>query len=148
MQKEAAAKRKKGNSALMIGIVLIILGAGFYIFNYERQSVSVGGLNVETQIIDYYAPLWDPFPHHLRVNVEASEDIVVKKVMDRDTSTIETLSLKSDETTFHIYPGETIEVYLENRGAAQGRVKTVLWCDSWNYAAAVLLVLGLVLLRF
>jgi hypothetical protein len=131
-----------------IGVVLILLGIALFFLNYERQTLPIDEISPDQGIINYYAPLWDPLPHHVRVTVEASEDVVVKKVIDRDTSAAEILRLKADETTFHVYPGETIKIYIENTGATHGAVKTLLWCDSWNYAASILLVAGLISLFF
>ncbi len=144
MEVEKSKRRYYGT----IGVLIILIGIAIFIANYERQTLQIEEINPNQEIINYYAPLWDPLPHHIRVTAEASEDVVVKKVIDRDTSTAEILNLKADETIFHVYPGETIEIYIENTGTTHGTVKTVLWCDSWNYSAAILFAAGALLLFF
>ena len=130
-----------------IGIVLIIFGISVFIANYERQTLQVHEIAPGQEIINYYAPLWDPLPHHVKISVASSEPLTLKSEIIDGDSWAETFNLEAGEKTLHVYPGETIKIDVSAPATATGTFKTLLWCDSWNYAAAILVILGLVLLR-
>jgi hypothetical protein len=130
-----------------IGVVLIFFGIALFIVNYERQTLQVDGVVPGQEIINYYAPLWDPLPHHVKITAESSEHVTFKVAIEDNEIRTETFTLEADKKTIDVYPGETIWINIENTGSSSGTVRTVLWCDSWNYAAAILSLLGLVLLR-
>ncbi len=46
---------------------------------------------------------------------------------------------------FTVASGETILVMLRNPFGATGPVKTMFYCDSWNYAAYALVAIGTLL---
>ncbi|MFQ5800180.1 MAG: hypothetical protein ACE5HH_00470 [Candidatus Hydrothermarchaeales archaeon] len=128
----------------IVGVLLILFGAGTYFFNYERQSIELGNLQgSDKMILEYYAPKWDPFPHHVKISTEASTPVQVTAIISGGREKTETLLLQEGEKTIDVYPGETVQIKVENTSAVTGKVKTVLWCDSWNYAAALLLGAGI-----
>jgi hypothetical protein len=139
-------KKRVAKVTTVLGVTLLIFGAGFYIFNYERQSIQVENIVSKTKIIDYRAPTWDPLPHHVKVRTDSAGPIDLTVTISDANPKTETFKTSNGERTFHVQPGETIEIYVENPDSFSGTVKTVLWCDSWNYVAAILAIGGIVLL--
>ncbi|GBE19208.1 hypothetical protein BMS3Abin16_01823 [archaeon BMS3Abin16] len=131
-----------------LGIILLLVGISLFIGNYERQTLHVSELNHGREIINYYAPRWDPLPHHVKITAESNEPLTFRVSIENKELETENFTLKyGDDKTLDIYPDETIRITVESAAVDSGGVKTLLWCDSWNIAAAVLLVSGLILLR-
>jgi hypothetical protein len=141
------AESKDAKQYGTIAVLLILVGISLFIANYERQTLQVGELAPGLEIIDYYAPLWDPLPHHVKIMVDSSGFVTFRATIESNEIRTETFTLEDDDKTIEVYSGETIRINIENTGPGSGTVRTVLWCDSWNYAVAVLLILGLILLR-
>jgi hypothetical protein len=140
--------KKDGRLTRLIPIVLlfIVLGGGVYTFNYERQTINIASIPSEQTIIEYYAPTWDPLPHHVKIQSTSTVPVIFDIVISNGKMNSETFSMEKGQRKIDVYPGEMIKISLENPDSGNGVVKTVLWCDSWNYAAAVLVSLGIILI--
>ncbi|RMF91482.1 MAG: hypothetical protein D6733_01020 [Methanobacteriota archaeon] len=146
-QRAKPAGSEPASKMAFLGLLLLIFGAGVYLFNYERQTVETGSLEPGQRLIEYHAPLWDPFPHHLRIRAEPSRAVSFAVAVGAGAaSETESLFLSGGEKVLDIYPGERVIVTVADVNTAGGVVKTTLWCDSWNYAAALLAGTGAVLL--
>jgi hypothetical protein len=137
---------QKARALSTLGVMLIFLGLSTFIFNYERQSVDVSEITEGQVIVDYYAPLWDPLPHHVKVDVKTLAPVLITFKIISEHEKLESLALSAEKKTLDVYPGETIIIIVENSEATTGTVKTLLWCDSWNYAAAGLGLTGIIIL--
>ncbi len=130
----------------LIALVLILIGFSLFIFNYERETVELDVIQGELIVIDYYAPLWDPLPHHVNLKIEAQGPINVIIELENGGTKSETHSITNGEKKVDVYPGERIQISIENPEGQTGFLWSVLWCDSWNYGAALLILSGAVLL--
>lgn len=131
------------NKLILTGLLFIVLGGGVYVFNYERQIIDIASNPSKLTIIEYYAPTWDPLPHHVKIQTTATAPVIFDIVISNGKLNSETFSMEKGQRTIDVYPGERIKIGLENPDSGIGAVKTVLWCDSWNYAAAVLVFIGM-----
>jgi hypothetical protein len=146
MEKEISESVEEGKPFRLVVVVLLVLGLFTYIFNYERQTIDVQEISRDHEILAYYAPLWDPFLHHVKITVEASKPVSVISRVSKKGSKSETFFLQLGEQIIDINPGETVRISVENLESSTGLIETVLWCDSWNYAAAILMIVGIILL--
>jgi len=62
--------KENTDSKRFLGVVLIIIGSLVFILNYERQTIDLATLQPGQEIIDYYAPDWDPWPPHVNIRGE------------------------------------------------------------------------------
>jgi hypothetical protein len=143
IQKPAA---KPPRIKAFVGVLLLVFGMATYFFNYERQTLETSTITTIETILEYYAPLWDPLPHHVMISAETSSPVMFRVTLTGETAKTETFLLGAGETVIDVYPGETVSIEVENPAAVEGKIKTVLWCDSWNYAAGIFMVVGGLLL--
>jgi hypothetical protein len=146
MKKKTFESIEERKTLTLVGVLLLFLGLFTFIFNYERKYIDVQQISRDQEILEYYAPLWDPFPHHVKITVEASKPVKVISTVGKEFSKSEIFFLQLGDQTVDVNPGETIRINVENLESANGTIKTVLWCDSWNYAAAVLTLAGIIVL--
>lgn len=133
----AESKGRKQKAAL----VLVLVSIGLFVFNFERQTLRQGDITPDTPVVDYYAPKWDPFPHHLRIDLEGEGTM---EWYIRNDNLKKGVITSTGTTTLDVYPGETLVLLLGELD--EGSVlRTTLWCDSWNYLGGILLVLALIL---
>ncbi len=124
---------------LSISVALILLGALVFYTNYERETINVTPNLDEHVLLDYFAPVIDPLPHHLIVEVDTDQVVQIIEDLDGETNIIFT---DDGSGKFTVEPGQTIIVTLVNPNGATGTVKTTFYCDSWNYSAYALVAIG------
>ena len=107
--------------------------------NYESETINVTAERDEWTLLDYPAPEADPFPHHLIIVVDTSMVVEISETLDGATNIIFT---DDGSGKFTVESGETLHVVLRNPNGAVGIVHTTLYCDSWNYAAYILVGAG------
>jgi len=98
--------------------------------------------------VHYEAPIWDPFPHTFKVNIDTNNQVQVTVRYYGAVELEETIIGSSLEKEWIVNSGEIIDARLEYDDSASGEVKTVLWCDSWNYVALIFFSIGLLVLAF
>ena len=117
------------------GIILLIIAGGLYVFNFERESITISPEREQRALFTYYAPEIDPFPHRLVVRVSMDKPVEVVTLIDEEV--VATKTLERGIVRAVVKKGETLKVKLINPSEASGTVKTVFYCDSWNYSAAM-----------
>lgn len=130
-----------GRRYLYASVVLIVLGALVFYFNYERQTVQVTPETDELTLLEYFAPEYDPLPHYVIVEVDTTELVEISYSKNGEAQTVYT---DDGSGKYGVLPAETITVTLRNPYKASGTVKTTLYCDSWNYSAYLLVLFGTV----
>jgi hypothetical protein len=75
------------------------------------------------------------------VTLDVTNLVIINHQLDDTTQTI---YAGIGDTWFSVYPNETLKLSLLNPNDAEGTVKTMFYCDSWNYAAYLLVTLGVV----
>jgi hypothetical protein len=133
---------------LAISIFFFLIGAGIYTLNFEREIHLLSSSGGRIDLVHYKAPLWDPYPHTLKVNIDTDGPVffTIRYTGAKDFK--ETVSDSFLEQEWIIYPGEVIDTYLEYSEDVSGEVKTVLWCDSWTYASYLFILLGFLTMTY
>jgi hypothetical protein len=99
-------------------------------------------------LVHYQAPLWDPFPHTFRVILDTDGPVNVTVRYSGSLISKETISGSMLEQDWIVYPGEIIDARLDYAEGVSGKVKTILWCDSWTYTAYIFVIIGLLILAY
>jgi hypothetical protein len=133
---------------LFVILFFFLAGAGLYYFNFERHTYILTQLGGSTDLVHYEAPVWDPFPHTLKVIIDTDDSVQIILQYSGAIELEETVTGSSLEKEWIVNPGEKIDARLEYNEGVSGEVKTVLWCDSWSYAALLLVMIGFLLLTF
>jgi hypothetical protein len=130
----------------VLGILLILGGAVVFVLNYETQTIDLTAEITSLVILEYEAPGWDPFPHYVRITVDTEDPVIVTSIVAGMNERTEIFHLHAGERTVTVYPNEILRIRVDNPGNTTGTIKTVLWCDSWIYAAVILTGIGVILL--
>jgi hypothetical protein len=128
------------------GIFALALGASIFILNYERQSIDIAPHVERLEILEYHAPTWDPFPHTVKITIDTSAPVTIVVTFSGTRDKTNRYIQKAGEELLSVHPGENLSVLVENTQSAQGTIQTVLWCDSWNYAAIIWGGIGVIIL--
>jgi hypothetical protein len=59
-------------SYLILSILLIVSGGLVFYTNYDRETINVSADLEERVLLDYHAPVADPFAHHIVVEVDTA----------------------------------------------------------------------------
>ena len=130
----------------IIAIIFILIGTGFYIFNYERHTHILSSSGGNSTLVHYEAPAWDPFPHTLKIVISADAPVMLTVKYSGVTNKEDTFSFQNEAQEWIIHPGEIIDITLEYLEGNSGAVKTVLWCDSWILIAIFFLLIGILVI--
>jgi hypothetical protein len=133
---------------LFVALFFFIAGACFYYFNFERHThiLSLDGGSIDLK--HYKAPVWDPFPHTFKAIIDTDNPVQLTVRYSGTVELEETITGSSLEREWIVNPSEIIDVRLEYGEGVSGKVKTVLWCDSWTYIAIIFFSIGFLLLAF
>ncbi len=143
MNRSTSNKSDENKTELAIlGVVLIILGVLTFVLNYERQTIEIPTEASKKHILEYHAPTWDPLPHYVEISTSTQRPIIVSANFIEDPNKSKIFQMTSGVEKVTVFPGETLRISMENPNYSSGTVKTVLWCDSWNYGAAALALTG------
>ncbi len=113
-------------SYLILSILLIVSGGLVFYTNYDRETINVSADLEERVLLDYHAPVADPFAHHIVVEVDTSDVVEVSETIDDQTNLIFT---DDGSGRFTVESNQTILVVLRNPNWATGTVKTTFYCD-------------------
>ena len=124
---------------LVTSFVLVLLGAFVFYSNYDIETIQVTPDIAERTLLNYSAPVQDPFSHHIIVKVNTTGLIQITYNTNGESQSIFT---DDGSGKFNVNPTETIFVEFKNPNRVKGTVKTTFYRDSWNYAAYVLVAVG------
>ena len=73
---------------LVLSIILIVSGGLVFYTNYDRETISMSADMDERVLLNYHAPVADPFAHQFIVAVDTSDVVEVSETLEGETNLI------------------------------------------------------------